>query len=332
VQALACFLRCPGEAGGQDAQWLADLHEAKAVLLRQLLLLELYQTGRNVGLNPAKRFALVLILAGVDAQICSLLQQLDSQEVSDLAALATALLQEQGARHLPGQPPLVLAPNSDARTKLAVMESSMTRARQAHLPTELYVSVTAHDTAVKGVYRLDGQVGNANQAEQSAGLSYVKTIGHSVGYHISKEILSTNNEQAGEAAQAERWVLTSVDGAKAVTLYQTAPRHLSADRCPPPTARWRRVAAHGEAGDVESDMVVMAQWCDDVSYARRNSEYSTVNCCVDSNCKMDVGPNSGDNKAVHFGGEDASDSASDEAIAGSDHEGGDEQTGPVDRQ
>jgi len=395
AQALACFLRCPGEAGsGQDAQWLNDLHEAKALLLRQLLLLELYQSGRNVGLNPAKRFAQVLILAGVDAQVCSLLQQLVDQGVSDLNPLASALVQEQGPRHLSGQPPLVVAPNSDARTQLAIMESSMTRARQAHLPAELYVSVTAHDAAVKGVYRLDGQGGNASQAEQSAGPSYIKTIGNAVAYHISKvcgammpgaghdawrrgaavvascalregclcscsatylvaglpvlrrkpstcqarrmvsvvlgsrvsgfglracflltflcfaqEILSTSNEQAGDAAQAERWLLTCVDGAKAMTLYQTAPRHLSADRCPPPTAQWRRVAAHGEAGDVESDMVVMAQWCDDVSYTRRNADYSNVNCCVDSNCKMDVGPNN-DNKAVHFGGEDASDSVS----------------------
>ena len=55
-------------------------------------------------------------------------------------------------------------------------------------------------------------------------------------------------------------------------------------------------------------MLVLAQWCDDVSYTRRNADYSTVNC-VEPSSKMDVGVlNSGDNKAVHFGEDNNSDS------------------------
>jgi hypothetical protein len=125
-------------------------------------------------------------------------------------------------------------------------------------------------------------------------------------YHVAQEIITASN--AGEATPAERWLISSVEGAKVVTLYRTEPRHLSADRCPPPTARWQRVAQRKDAADVDCDMVVLAQWCDDVTYTRRNADYSAVNC-VDSNCKMDVGgPNSGDNKAVHFGEDNNSDS------------------------
>jgi len=66
--------------------------------------------------------------------------------------------------------------------------------------------------------------------------------------------------QAGGWSQLERWVLTSVDGAKAAALYHTEPRQLSADRCPPPTARWQQLVQDGEA--VDTDMFVMAQWSD----------------------------------------------------------------------
>jgi len=77
-------------------------------------------------------------------------------------------------------------------------------------------------------------------------------------------------------------------------------------------------------------MQVLAQWSDDVSYPRRTADYVPVNCVQSS--KMDVSdPSGGGTKNVHFSENDGSDSASDEAIAGSDHEGADEQTGPVDR-
>ena len=74
--------------------------------------------------------------------------------------------------------------------------------------------------------------------------------------------------------QIETWVLSSIVGNKCTPLFRTEPRHLSADRCPRPTACWRCVqrSTQGE----ESDMQVLAQWSDDVSYPRRTADYVPV--------------------------------------------------------
>ena len=107
--------------------------------------------------------------------------------------------------------------------------------------------------------------------------------------------------------QIETWVLSSIVGNKCTPLFRTEPRHLSADRCPRPTARWRCVqrSTQGE----ESDMQVLAQWSDDVSYPRRTADYVPVNCVQSS--KMDVSdPSGGGTKNVHFGEKVGSDSVS----------------------
>ena len=107
--------------------------------------------------------------------------------------------------------------------------------------------------------------------------------------------------------QIETWVLSSIVGNKCTALFRTEPRHLSADRCPRPTARWRCVqrSTQGE----ESDMQVLAQWSDDVSYPRRTADYVPVNCVQSS--KMDVSdPSGGGTKNVHFGEKVGSDSVS----------------------
>jgi hypothetical protein len=188
AQVLSCFLRYSGAE--QDTQWLSNLRAAKEQLVRQLLQLDFYQHGhgqRNISLNPAKRIAQVLVLAARDPDICSVLNATSTGQLGDFA---NVLVQELAPRNLPGHPPVSSSAGNDARTMLCTIEHSLTRAKQSHVPNELYVSVTAQDSALKGVYRIDGQTMNAvNHAEQGAGLTYIKTIQHNVGYQIAKVCL-----------------------------------------------------------------------------------------------------------------------------------------------
>jgi len=219
----------------------------------------------------------------------------------------------------------------DAVGLLGILERTLTRGRPDYLPNELYVSVstTPHLSSFKGVYKLDTPRLNrtsGNETENNAGQVYVKTLEHNVEFRIAKEVMTTKHPGTGLPTLAEEWVLSSINGNKSMRLYHTELRIASRDRCPQPTAKWFYVRRdpQGEACDME----VLCQWSDDqTTYARRNVDYAPVNSSpIDSSCKMDVGaPNTGGNKSVQFE-ENNSDSASDEAIAGSDHEGGDEQT------
>jgi hypothetical protein len=188
AQALVRFLTCSGDvaSGHQsaDAQLAADLRHVKQVLLRQLVLLDCYhqQPQRQTSLNPAKRIAQVLALAGQDAAVAALL------DARDLAQLASTLITEQASRQMgAGHATITVPPGSDVKKLLSLIEISLTRARQTHLPTELYVSVTTQDPSIKGVYRLDAHMSNAgSQPDYHTGLVFVKNIEHSVGYQIAK--------------------------------------------------------------------------------------------------------------------------------------------------
>jgi hypothetical protein len=106
------------------------------------------------------------------------------------------------------------------------------------------------------------------------------------------------------SVQIEQWVLSSINGNQCTPLFRTDTRHLSTDRFPRPTARWR--CFHAQQAE-ESDIQVLAQWSDDVTYPRRTADYAPVNCVQ---TKMDVcDPSSGGSKSVHFDN-DGSDSVS----------------------
>jgi ubiquitin C-terminal hydrolase len=329
AQALSRFLRASGSefASGdqtQVAQWNADMRQAKEQLLRQLVMLECYQQPmRQMSYNPLKRIAQVLVLAGQDQQVCNMLEHMSRE----LETVAHALIQQEQGRQMSGHAHMNVRAGSDAHELLSIIEETLTRVRQMNLPNELYVSVTTQDSALKGVYPLD-RTNTVNQLEQCAGFVYTKTIEHNVGFQICKEVVNMT-DKTGNAVQAEYWVLSSVNGTRYQPLYRTQNGRLSPDRFPRPTARWRRCTQRNQPQGEECDMEVLGQWSDDVSYVRRNSDYASVNCKgMESSSKMDIGgPNSGGVKSVHFNDDNASDSASDEAIAGSDQEGGDEQTG-----
>ncbi len=113
------------------------------------------------------------------------------------------------------------------------------------------------------------------------------------------------NDKTGAGNQMEMWTLKSINGPNCLSLYCTEAQPLSADRFPPPTSRWRQLSQRNQPGSL-SDMEVLAQWSDDVTY-RRNAEYAVNASGMDSSCKMDMGANN--SKSVHFSGEDnASDS------------------------
>ena len=193
AQTLARFLKASvtDVVAGDAAQVSQDLRRAKELLLRQLVTLECYQQPhRNLSLNPAKRFAQVLVLAGQDAGVCALFDH----SMPQLEQLAQVLIQEQASRQMAGHLSMVVPAGADVGTLLSIIQDTLTRARQNHLPNELYVSVTTQEAAVKGVYRIDGPTSNAmssQQAEHHAGLTYVKTVDHNVGYHIAKVLSPT---------------------------------------------------------------------------------------------------------------------------------------------
>ncbi len=106
------------------------------------------------------------------------------------------------------------------------------------------------------------------------------------------------------SVQIEHWVLSSINGNQCTHLFRTDTRHLSTDRFPRPTARWR--CFHAQQVE-ESDIQVLAQWSDDVTYPRRTADYAPVNCVQ---TKMEVcDPSSGSSKSVNFDN-DGSDSVS----------------------
>jgi len=117
-----------------------------------------------------------------------------------------------------------------------------------------------------------------------------------------QETGTTTKDKA--SVQIEHWVLSSINGNHCTPLFRTDPRHLSTDRCPRPTARWRCIhPQHAE----ESDVQVLAQWSDDVTYPRRTADYAPANCVQ---TKMDVCDPSSSSKNVHFRDNDGSDSVS----------------------
>ena len=190
AQVMALFLctntpdATPGERIAEE-NLFEDLRIAKEELLRQLAALECYnQPSRNGNFTAARRFAQVLVLAGQDELIASMLNSLKP----DLERLANALLSEL-PRIPANSPSLTVQAGSDVGTLLSTLEASLTRAKQPFQPNELYVSVTTHHSSIKGIYRMDGPSQSStsgNETEHQAGLVFIKTLEQNVGYQIMK--------------------------------------------------------------------------------------------------------------------------------------------------
>jgi len=165
--------------------------------------------------------------------------------------------------------------------------------------------------------------------------------------------------KGANAGLVEVWEISQISGTQQSLLFRTAPKPASGDRFPPVTATWRRPSQMGGLADYLIE--VIAQWDPDLTYARsRGPEFGErlpshgLDCGLEQNVKMQVGTPTGSSRQVRFGdGDDPnSDSvsslhhatyhvpapwwappqslmfaeqASDEAIAGSDQEGGDDQ-------
>jgi len=189
AQALVRFLCCTGQDGSEPvAQLAADLLAAKEVLLRELVCLECYKQGnaRSMSLNPAMRIAQVLVLAAQDAGVAAMLEQM----AVDLQQMVKGIYSEQrnSRSPMPESAVLNIPTGSGVRGLLQALEEMLTKARANHLPSELYVSVTRHDTAFKGTYRIEGSTPMqvSSQPGNHQGLTYVKTVEHNVCYQIAK--------------------------------------------------------------------------------------------------------------------------------------------------
>lgn len=89
---------------------------------------------------------------------------------------------------MPESAVLNIPTGSGVRGMLQALEELLTRARANYLPSELYVSVTRHDTAFKGIYRIEGSTPMqvSSQPGNHQGLTYVKTVEHNVSYQMQR--------------------------------------------------------------------------------------------------------------------------------------------------
>ena len=112
------------------------------------------------------------------------------QMAVDLQQMVKGIYSEQrnSRSPMPESAVLNIPTGSGVRGLLQALEEMLTKARANHLPSELYVSVTRHDTAFKGTYRIEGSTPMqvSSQPGNHQGLTYVKTVEHNVCYQIAK--------------------------------------------------------------------------------------------------------------------------------------------------
>mmetsp|Transcript_39620 Transcript_39620/g.93227 ORF Transcript_39620/g.93227 Transcript_39620/m.93227 type:complete len:2695 (+) Transcript_39620:129-8213(+) len=329
----------------EAAGWVAseaEVREVRETLVRELLKLlrsvlfefsESYHHTRNTSARP---LAQALVLMGQIPGVVLVLERFRG----DLEYLAKVMNENFRARQQPGgMPALVPVEGASVAVLLGQMSDALTMAKQALLPTELYVMAESSETAhLVGVYRQEGPLGMNQGGAQGEELQFCRVVDATTGYTLSKVMAQFGPDGHPLPADAkgipatvvETWELAEVSGNVKRPLWRTPVTPASAHRFPPPCVAWAPVEAPPSEPVV---LRVIAQWDPDAARGRGGDFGSgvppaLVDCGLDQGSKIDVGTPMGSRQQVRFDRteDQNSDSASDEAIAGSDQEGGDDSS------
>jgi len=329
AQFLCRFLERAIEPASPNKEWEATEAELQDICEQVVnyILNQLRSEGQSVdryhqhqqrNVLGIKRFAQLVVLFGQSDRHPGIYKML--QPLAEGIGLIAHDMCEMFRGRAPMSPQI--AAKQSLSDSLALIEESLACAKLNTLPGEIYVCGGAGElAAVTGVYRMEAQSGSgaANQ-EYSPSPIFKKGEGNSF-FAIAKSV--TAGPPDGSLGLVEVWEISHVSPpSHPVCILRTGASPASHERMPPMWTNWEA----GGGGKGSCKLQILAQWNEDLPVFRnRGSDFGGHSGGgLEGSMNVEVPNSVGGSRNVRFGADDDgrnSDSASDEAIAGSDQEG-----------